>query len=286
MAHTLYPNKVLGFKIEDQLVTKLRLNPYITVDNSLVGKPGDTIEVYKYSADDDQVEELEMGQGNTKQIEASYDKESYKIKLAQVRTRWYDEENMIDPKAVQVAINHVSTDLINHMVGDIMGEFKKATRSIDTGLSFDTFVDAVSMLAKREEEPGEIRAFAFITPKIAAELRKAVKDQLQYVESYVRSGYIGTLAGVDLITTRSAFDRTLNSKKRFEYKEPKEIILATPKAVTLFNKKGTEVERDRGVNTRENWLYARKYYVAALTDDSQVVKIKVASGGSAAPASH
>jgi len=44
-------------------------------------------------------------------------------------------------------------------------------------------------------------------------------------------------------------------------------------AVTLFNKKGVEVEQERDANTRLNEIYSRKYYLAALTDATKVVKI-------------
>mgnify|MGYP000668287047 CR=1 FL=1 len=49
--------------------------------------------------------------------------------------------------------------------------------------------------------------------------------------------------------------------------------MATKEAVTLFNKKGTEVEQERDPNTRENSIYSRKYYLAALTDETKDVKI-------------
>ena len=49
--------------------------------------------------------------------------------------------------------------------------------------------------------------------------------------------------------------------------------MATKEAVTLFNKKGTEVEQERDGNTRENTIFSRKYYLAALTDETKDVKI-------------
>lgn len=279
MDHQLYPNKVLAFEIENQLLSKLAMNRFIKVDNSLVGVPGDTVEVHTYYATDGNVEELEMGEGNTKAIAAKLSDKDYKIKLAQVRTHWYDEEKMLDPKAVQVAVNHVSTELVNHFNLDIAKEFKKATRTApSTGFSFDTFVDAVAMLSDTEEDPSAVNTFAWITPKIAAEIRKNSKDYLQYVESFIRTGYVGTLGGVHLYTTNWAYDISVDpATNRFKYAEPSEIIVGRSGAVTLFNKKGTEVEREREANTRENWLYSRKYYAAALTDDTQVVKIAAAA---------
>jgi len=52
-----------------------------------------------------------------------------------------------------------------------------------------------------------------------------------------------------------------------------EIVVGMKDAVTLFNKKGVEVEQQRDPNTRLNEIYSRKYYLAALTDATKVVKI-------------
>ena len=54
-----------------------------------------------------------------------------------------------------------------------------------------------------------------------------------------------------------------------------EIIVATKDAVTIFNKKGVEIEQERDANTRKNSAFSRKYYVVALTNESKAVKIKL-----------
>ena len=56
------------------------------------------------------------------------------------------------------------------------------------------------------------------------------------------------------------------------------VVIATKEAVTVFNKKGTEVEQERDGNTRQNTIYSRKYYLAAMTDETKAVKIIVGAG--------
>ena len=58
------------------------------------------------------------------------------------------------------------------------------------------------------------------------------------------------------------------------------IIVATRRATTVFNKTGVDVENAaRGggqagnANTRMNDIFARKYYIAALTDKTQICKV-------------
>ena len=82
---------------------------------------------------------------------------------------------------------------------------------------------------------------------------------LQYVEAFAKNGYVGTVAGVNIYTKK---DATSGS-----------IYMGTKEAVTLFNKKGVEIEQERDANTRENRIFSRKYYLAALTNETKVVKL-------------
>jgi len=259
--HEIYDNFVLANEIEDQYNSKLDLVRFCTVDNSLVGVAGDTKIIHVYRATNG-TQKLEMGQGNTLNIQVSYEPEEYKIQLAQNRFPYYDEEVMKDPKVVEVGLRHMATDMFNTIQADIFAEFNKATLAVYTGadnkpIDFDSFVDAVALLELENIEDVEI--FAFVNPTEMANLRKTLKDNLQYVEAFVRSGYVGTVAGVNIYTKKDAGTGT--------------IVLGTKEAVTLFNKKGVEVEQKRDPNTRLNEIYSRKYYLAALTDATKVVKI-------------
>ena len=256
--HMAYPNHVLSNEIEDQLTSKLDLVRFCTVDNSLVGVAGDKKVVRVYQATE-ATEKLAMGEGNTKNIEVSYADVDYTIQLAQNRFPYYDEELMKDPLVVQTGLRHMTTDMVNTMQGDIFAEFGKATQTVNlTGTDyFAAFVDAVALLPGENNE--ELEVFAFVHKNDKAAIRKALKDDLKYVEAYVRAGYIGTVAGVNIYVSNFAEEGT--------------ICGGIKEAVTLFNKKGTEVEQDREPNTRLNEIYSRKYYVAAMTDATKCFKI-------------
>lgn len=256
--HQAYPNHVLENTIEDQYNSHLDLMRFCTVDNSLVGVAGDTKKIRVYSATN-ATEKLAMGDGNTKNIEVKYAEKEYTILLAQNRFPYYDEEAMRDPLVVDTGVRHMTTDMFNTTQADIFAEYNKASRSVTlTGTDyFGAFVDAVAMLPGENQE--ELEVFAFVHPNDKAAIRKALKDDLKYVEGFVRAGYIGTVAGVNLYTKEDAVEGT--------------ICGGTKQAVTFFNKKGTEVEQERDANTRLNEIYARKYYLAALTDDTQAFKI-------------
>lgn len=105
----------------------------------------------------------------------------------------------------------------------------------------------------------DVTIFAFVSPADVADIRKELKETLQYVEAFAKNGYVGTVAGVNIYTKK---DATSGS-----------IYMGTKEAVTLFNKKGVEIEQERDANTRENRIFSRKYYLAALTNETKVVKL-------------
>ena len=259
MANQVYENFYLSNEVEDQFNSHLDLQQFCTIDNSLVGTAGMKRVINTYRATDG-TEKLVMGAGNTKSIEVNLSDAEYEISLAQNRFKYYDEQAMTDPNLVPVGMKHAGTDMFNTVNDDIFAEFNKTGIEVPaSSLGFDAFVDASAALNLENLEG--VTLFAFVCPKDVAKLRKALKEDLKYVEAFVKSGYIGTVAGINVYTKKDAVEG--------------EVIVATKEAVTIFNKKGVEIEQERDANTRDNSIYSRKYYIVALTDESKAVKIKV-----------
>lgn len=270
MANTPYSNFVIENKIEDQFKSHLDLQQFCTVDTSLTGVAGMKKKINTYTATDG-TEKLALKAGNTETIEASHISKEYTILLAQNRGIWYDEEQMTDPYIGYVIARHAATDMFNTMNKDIFDALGTATQEVAlTGTDyFGAFVDAQAQLKVEATDAGAPSTFAFVSPAVLAKLRKALKDDLKYIESFARSGYVGTAAGTSLYVKKDAGDDA--------------ICLATREATTLFLKKGTETElyqlNNRSAddaNVRKNTLITRKYYLAALTDATKAVKITLA----------
>lgn len=264
MAHTIYDNFFLSNEVEDQYKSHLDLMQFCTIDNSLVGTAGMVRKVNVYRATDG-TEKLAMGVGNSKSIEVSYTEEEYRILLAQNRFQYYDEQAMTDPNLVPVGMKHAGTDMFNTVNADIFAEFGKTKLSVPVAaFDFAAFVDGAAKLNLENLEGVSI--FGFVCPADMGKVRKALKDDLKYVEAFAKSGYVGTVAGISLYTKADATEG--------------EIIIGTKDAVTLFNKKGVEVEQitadkrsEEAANIRQNTVFSRKYYLAALTDETKAVKL-------------
>lgn len=265
MPNIIYDNFYLSNEIEDQFNSHLDLQQFCTIDSTLAGTAGMLRKIHVYKATDG-TQKLAMGQGNDKAISVSFAEREYRILLAQNRFQYFDEEAMTDPMIVPVGTAHAATDMFNTVNADVFAEFNKATLTVKTEtFDFGAFADAVAMLniEATDNDPAQTapQVFGFVHPKDMATLRKSLKEDLKYVEAFARTGYVGTVAGVNLYTKKDATRGT--------------VIVATKKAVTLFNKKGTEVEQNRDQNIRQNTVYSRKYYLAAMTDETKAVKIVV-----------
>ena len=255
MAHTIYENFVLENKMEDLLTTAVDMNAYMTADTSLTENAGMKKKVNTYTATGN-VQELGMGEGNTEDIEVSFITNEYEVGTTQGRTYYYDEQEMTDPYAIDVALKGLADIMTNDLTAKAIAEFKKATM-VQYGATwiFDNIVDAIAKMNLEKEEG----LFLLINPAQQAAFRKNLKDDLKYVEGFVRAGYIGTVCGVPVIISKAV--------------PVGEAYLATREAITCFIKKGNEIEQERDANTRKNTIFARKVMLVALTNATKVVRL-------------
>lgn len=260
MENQRYENFVLENKLKDQLETKLSMLDYVTVDDSLTQTAGMTKKINVYKATGE-AEDVAEGKGNTQSITMSYDQREYIVGTTQARWTYTDEAEMTDPYMVDGGMEKLSESLVNKMSAKVNDEFWHATRYVEVAANetagYDHFVDAIAQFNKERDE--ELSLFALCNPAMRGKLRKALKDDLKYSESYVRTGYVGTVAGVPVIGDKLVPDNC--------------IIIATKKAVTYFRKKNVTTEQEREGNIRTNIIYGRQVGVVAFTDETECVII-------------
>lgn len=259
MAHTLYQNFALQAKLEDLYTTKMDLNPFITTDYTLTAEAGDKITINTYTATGD-VEDLAMGEGNSKDIEVGFTPATYTVGVTQGRLQYYDEQVNKDPKVIDVGVAGVVAKMTNDMTGKIITALDGGTAGTFSTFGFDAVIDGLSTL-NLEDNSG---LFMLTNVATANKFKKALKDDLKYVEDFSRTGYIGTIAGVPMYVTKAVGTADC-------------FYIAHREAVTNFVKRGTEIEYERDANTRLNKYFMRKTQVIALTDATRAVKMTKAS---------
>ena len=258
MAHTLYPNKVLEVKVADFMNTKLGVSPFFTSDTSLAQSAGMTKTINVYTADG-AVRDVAQGEGNIvgDDVNVSFTPVEYTVKYVQGRMVYFDEEVLKDPMVVTVGLDKMSANMVNDLTTKFYAELAKATNGVNylaTGLAYEAIVDATTTFGESEEG-----LFLLINPAQKGQLRKALKDSLQYVEGIVRTGYIGSVNNIPIYISNQV---------------PANIAyIATKEAVTVFTKKEVETEQERDANLRKNSIFNRRCNVVALTDATKVVKL-------------
>lgn len=247
-----FDNQVLETKLENQLITKLNMNQFITMDYSLTETPGMKKVIRTYVGTGN-VEDLAMGAGNSVAIGSEYSEAEYEVATTQGHVPFYDEQAMNDPVAIDKAIQHLAEALTNDITVKIVAELNKGTGTLAT-LDFDGVVDAIAEYPD-EEASG---LYLLMAKDAYADLQKTCKDELKYVEDFVRKGYVGHLAGVPIFVSKAVADG--------------KAYLASKDAITCFMKKGVETEQERDANTRKTDIFGRNVKVIALTDATKVFK--------------
>ena len=259
MAHTVYENFVLESKIENLLTTGIDMNAYMTIDYSLAENAGMKKVVNVYTATGE-VEDLNMGEGNSTEITVSFTPTEYTVGVTQGKFAYYDEQEMTDPMVVDAGLQAIADKMANDLTEKAIAEFGKATLTLEVDWGFDSVVDAIAKLNTESEEG----LFMLVNPAEKATLRKKLGQDLKYSEGFARTGYIGSVCGVPVIVSKAVPVGTG--------------YLASKEAVTCFVKKGSEIEQERDADKRNNKVIARKVMLVALTDANKVVKMTTKSG--------
>lgn len=274
-----FDNGFLSNEIQDLFASHLDLNQFCTVDNELEGTTGDIRRINVYGATGS-AEDVAEGQGNQYSISTTLTEKEYRVLCAQAWFKYSDEALMRDPIAVQTGITKLGVALFDDVNAKIFNEMEKATLLVTpTTYDFDALVDAVSSLQITDSNEAVIEVqgkflptvWAVVNKKGVGALRKAMKDQLKYDQRLAwEQGYIGSVAGVAIFYKQNLPDDIM--------------YVGTKDAVTVFNKTAVETEiaaRDeQNANKRLNNIFARKYYIAALTNPNKICQV-VLKGGSA-----
>ena len=255
-----YANDIIENKLEEKLNTLLSMSNYLTVDTSLEGVDGMIKYIHTYKSTGG-AQDVSEGSGNTTKMSIQYESVPYTCTTSQATFEYTDEQLAKDSFMIDAGVEDLAKAIANDYNSKAVAEVEKTTNTVTTtAFSFDNFADAIALLGNGGLEDSEEAGFvALVNPATKAALRKALKDDLQYVEAFVRAGYIGSICGIPVYTCKDVSADTID--------------IFSPKAVTCFMKKDVETEQDRNIETRKNTIVARNVKVIALVDERYAVKI-------------
>lgn len=283
-----FTNAYIANEVQDARNSALDHQIFTTVDTTLTANVGDIYHVNRIILAG-VAQDVAEGYGNTSDVSTDTAQVDYEVKTAQARFKYTDERLRRTPNEVAAGLGHLGTTIYNKINTEVVAELNKGTQTLSaSALNFDAVVDAQNLLdldtfSQLGPDEGEnsdaIKApqtMMLVGKNLRAALRKACKDELKYVEAYVRTGYVGTIAGTNIYYSK-LMDGDDYADKAF---------LFTKQAVTTFIKTAVEIEQlakgnrsGDDANIRMNHAFARQVYVVALTDDTKVAVINVGGGG-------
>ena len=275
MLKDLIDPEVMAPMISAKLTEKIVATPFAKIDTTLVGRPGSTITIpkYLYIGDAEEVAEgVEQGEAVLTTTTAEYTVKKI------VKDVILTDEAVLSGygNPVGEANNQLGLSLASKVDNDVMDELKgsRVTKTFDDAISYNNIVDAIDLFSEEEN----VDKVMFIHPHQVSELRKDANfiSNDKYNNNVIMRGEIGMVANTRIVPSKKAIDTEAGY-----YVNPIVELRAESQtgddelaAVTIYLKRGVNVETDRIVKGKKTLISADEHFVAALTDESKVVVAK------------
>lgn len=263
--------EVMADMVSEKLPAMIKFTPLAYVEKELVGVPGDTLTVPKwtYSGDAAEIEEGEaipVDQIGTK-------KQTMTIKQTGKAVEITDKAALTAHGDIYTeAANQIALAIANKVDNDIITAAKTATQNITEAPISVANIDKALAIFNDEDDAKYV---AMVNPKDAIKLRAdAGQNWLRGSEigaDIIISGTFGEVAGVQIVRTKkveegkgflvkvSAIDTDTDDNAKYG-------------AFVINLKRDVEVEKDRDILKKTTVFSGDEYYGVYLYDDTKVVK--------------
>lgn len=267
--------EVMAPMISAKLPEAIVATAFAKIDTTLEGQPGSTITIPKYDYIGDAEEVAEGVEQGTAQLTTTT--AQYTVKKVVKDVELTDEAVLSGyGNPVGETNNQLAKSIASKVDNDVMDELKKAkaVKTFDNSISYANIVDAIDLFNEEEN----VDKVMFVHPHQVSELRKDpdFTSNDKYNNNVIMRGEIGMVANTRIVPSRKAID-----ENKENYINPIVQLRAESQtgddelaAVTIFMKRGVNVETERRVKGKKTLISADEHYVAALTDESKVVVAK------------
>ena len=271
--------EVMAPMISAKLKEGIVATPFAKIDTTLVGQAGSTITVPKYKYIGDAEDLAEGITADKTKLETT--SENYTVKKAVKQVELTDEAVLSGyGNPVGETNNQLALSIRSKIDNDVMDELKKAQLVYNAvgDISYNNVVSAIDVLNEEEN----VEKVMFIHPKQVTQLRKDVNfiSNDKYNNNVMMKGEIGMIANARIVATKKAINAegTYFLNPIVELK-PQSQTGDETSAVTIFLKRGINLETQRELGNYTTLIGADQHYVVALTDESKVVVAKFSAEG-------
>lgn len=264
--------EVMAPMISAKLPKAIVATTFAKIDTTLEGQAGSTITVpkYEYIGDAEEVAEgVEQGDAQLTTTTAEY-----KVKKIVKDVTITDEAvlsgygNPIGEINNQLA-KSIASKVDNDVIDTLKGAQVKKTFAND--ISYNNVIDALDLFLEEENVPKAM----FVHPHQISTLRKDANfiSADKYNQEVIMRGEIGMIANTRVVASRKAVNEagTYYQNPIVQLRAEAQTGDEELSAVTIYLKRGVNVETDRIVKGKKTLISADEHYVVGLTDESKVV---------------
>lgn len=257
--------EVMGALIDKKLVDAMKFAPLAVVDNTLVGRPGDTVTLpyYNYIGDAETLPEgstLSLTTLSASTVSATVAKVAKGVGLTDeaILSGYGDPVGQAAEQIVLAIASETDNAMLNVLAS--IGSEMTYTTSASTAAPADTDIaDALELFG--EDIDGE--KVAIVPPAVYTAMRKNINSWIPASElaaNVAIKGVVGEYQGCQIMVSN-------------KLKNSGNIYIVKPGALRIFLKRDTLVEADRDILTFTNVITASKHYVTYLYDANKAIKI-------------
>lgn len=264
--------EVMAPMISAKLPSAIVATAFAKIDTTLVGRPGDTITVPKYTYIGDAEDLAEGITAGTVQL--TTDTDDYTVKKAVKQVQLTDEAVLSGyGNPVGETNSQLAKAIASKVDQDVMDVLQTAsvvaTGGAGSAISYNGIVDAIDLFNEEEN----VEKVMFINPHQVSELRKDENfiSREKYGNEVMINGEIGMVANARIVPSRKVVaENGVYSCPIVQLRGESQTGDETS-AVTIFMKRNVNVETQRDLTNYTTLIGADEHYVAALTDESKVV---------------
>lgn len=265
--------QVMADMITAKIDKRIVVTPFAKIDDTLVGRAGDTISVPQYAYIGDAVDVAEGVASDTVKLTASAT--PVKVKKAMKAVELTDEALLSgygDP--ANEATNQLAKAIASKVDEDAMTALQGAQLAYDGSASKISYAGIVDAIDKFNEEFNSNKVI-FVNPAQVSALRKdpnfLAADKIS--GDLIVTGAIGKIANCEVVASKRVpkVDANANFSCPIVSLDTEE---GEAPAITIYKKRDVNVETERETLSRITIISADELYAAALSNTSKVVLAK------------
>lgn len=270
--------EVMAPMISAKLEKAIVATPFAKIDTTLQGRPGDTITIPKYAYIGMATDLAEGVTADKTKLATS--KGTFTVKKAVKQVELTDEAvlsgygNPVGETNSQLAkaiADKIDTDVFDALKG------AQLTYTSAGDISYNEIVNAIDGL----NEEQNVEKVMFIHPKQVTQLRKDSNfiSNDKYPNNVIMKGEIGMIANCRIVASKKAInDAGTYFLNPIVELRPEDQTGDESSAVTIFMKRGINLETQRELGNYTTLIGADEHYVVGVTDESKIIVAKFAVG--------